>query len=115
MWQKMSWVITITASIVAAVLTDATSSPTVIGDHCVPNWAEMKRMIFFLKQKVKSFYTKAVSLKRVLTEIHSWKITVVEYNTKLMILKSKRPGEIVVLACHFLSSLSHSKLPNSSE
>lgn len=67
MWQKMSWVITVTTCIVATMLTNATSSPTVIGDHGVPNWAEMKRMI-------KKIYTKAMSLKRVtlnVTEIHS--------------------------------------------
>lgn len=36
-------------------------APNVIGDHGVPNWAEMKRMI-------KKIYTKAMSLKRADTE-----------------------------------------------
>ena len=71
MWQKMSWVISIATCIVATMLTNAASSPAVIGDHCVPNRAEMKRGIFFFKQKVKKIYTKAMSLKRALTEIHA--------------------------------------------
>lgn len=46
MWQKMSRVVTVTAGIVATMLTDGTSSPTVVGDDCVPNRAEMKGITF---------------------------------------------------------------------
>lgn len=53
----MSWVITIAAGVVAPMLTDAASSPAIIGDYCVPNWAEMKS-IHVINKKSKDFYTK---------------------------------------------------------
>ena len=69
MWQKMSWVIAITAGVVAAVLTDAPSSPAVIGDHGVPHWAGMRSILFIHKRQ--TFLTqKEMSLNTGLTERH---------------------------------------------
>lgn len=54
----MSRVVTVTAGIVATMLTDATSSPTVVGDHSVPNWAEMERRVVVLNKKSRIFTQK---------------------------------------------------------
>lgn len=54
----MSRVVTVTAGIVATMLTDATSSPTVVGDHRVPNWAEMERRALVLNKKSRIFTQK---------------------------------------------------------
>ena len=41
----MSRIIAVTAGIVATMLADGTSSPAIVGDDCVPNWAEMKSRV----------------------------------------------------------------------
>lgn len=41
----MSRIITVAAGIVATMLADGTSSPAIIGDYRIPNWAEMKSRV----------------------------------------------------------------------
>lgn len=51
MWQKMSRIIAVAAGIVATMLADGTSSPAVIGDYRVPNWAEIKTRVSLQEKK----------------------------------------------------------------
>lgn len=75
MWQKMSRIIAVAAGIVATMLADGTSSPAVIGDYRVPNWAEIKTRVSLQEKKKTLSKQKEMSRQTDLLYIHSQQMT----------------------------------------